>query len=83
MKAPSIAETIMTVRSFRSRKGPPLPPKEGRVKQIDAESMLTLDLEDDSDFEDLEEKRLMPIFMKRPPVRKGNSRKALKFLGLA
>jgi hypothetical protein len=82
LKAPSIAETIKTIKSFRSRRGPPPAKDERRTRQMDVESILTIDLEDDSDFEDVDVKRLMPIFMKRPPVSKGNSHKALKFLGL-
>jgi len=42
-----------------------------------------LDIDDGSDYEDLEEKRLMPIFMRRSTARKSDSNKALKFLGLA
>ncbi|KOS22312.1 hypothetical protein ESCO_002141 [Escovopsis weberi] len=40
------------------------------------------DPSEDSDLE-LEERRLMPMFLQKPAERKGNTRKALKFLGLA
>ncbi|TWU78985.1 hypothetical protein ED733_008248 [Metarhizium rileyi] len=46
------------------------------------ESLADYDLDDDSD-EDMYERRLMPMFMQKHLVRKPNSRKALKFLGLA
>lgn len=41
--------------------------------------------EDDGDGSelDVEERRLMPMFDEPPRPRKGNSHKALKFLGLA
>ena len=45
-------------------------------------SMYTFDPTEDSDY-DVEEKRLMPLFLQKPKKRKGDSRKALKFLGLA
>ncbi|ROT42346.1 hypothetical protein SODALDRAFT_13209 [Sodiomyces alkalinus F11] len=78
-KAPSIAETVRTTRSGRSR--------QGRLYRLsntpeNRNSIDTLDLEDDSDC-DMEERRLMPIYPGKPPVQKGNSRKALRFLGLA
>jgi len=44
---------------------------------------MTYDPAGDSDYDE-EERRLMPIFIqKRSQVQKPNSRKALKFLGLA
>ncbi|WQF81613.1 hypothetical protein CDEST_06627 [Colletotrichum destructivum] len=74
-KPPSIAETIMS-RRLRSRCG------DKRSLLGDGGSIMTVDMEFESDLE-LEEKRLMPMFLKRSYERKGNSRKALKFLGLA
>ncbi|PHH85281.1 hypothetical protein CDD83_658 [Cordyceps sp. RAO-2017] len=50
--------------------------------QNDAASIMTFDPADDSDY-DVEERRLMPLFLRRAGARKPNSRKALKFLGLA
>ncbi|KAJ4422823.1 hypothetical protein N0V82_002479 [Gnomoniopsis sp. IMI 355080] len=38
---------------------------------------------DEGDFDDAEERRLMPMYMRQSELRKGNSRKALKWLGLA
>ena len=43
---------------------------------------MTYDPNDDSDL-DIEERRLMPLFMRKPTATKPNSRKALKFLGLS
>ncbi|KAF4833565.1 hypothetical protein CGCSCA4_v013222 [Colletotrichum siamense] len=73
----SIADTIKT-RRIKSRRAD---------KKIlgDGASVLTVDMDYESDL-DLEERRLMPMFMKKSPQQsrnKGNSRKALKFLGLA
>ncbi|KAF6840443.1 gastric mucin-like protein [Colletotrichum plurivorum] len=70
----SIAETIKSRRA-KSRRG---------EKNVlgDGASVLTVDLDYESDL-DLEERRLMPMFLKKTQARKGNSRKALKFLGLA
>lgn len=78
-KAPSLSETIQTARSGRSRGGMAY-----RLSNTaeDRNSIDTIDLEDDSDC-DVEERRLMPIYAGKPRVQKGNSRKALKFLGLA
>ncbi|CAI4218100.1 unnamed protein product [Parascedosporium putredinis] len=59
---------------YRSAKHLPLEPEDEGVG---------LDIDDGSDYEDLEEKRLMPIFMRRSTARKSDSHKALKFLGLA
>ncbi|KAM0275001.1 hypothetical protein ACHAQH_007649 [Verticillium albo-atrum] len=85
-KAPSLTETVKTIRSTRSRRsksrksGGTFGPAADRL--ADAVSLLTVNFEDDSDY-DQEERRLMPIFMPKPHTRKGNNRKALKFLGLA
>lgn len=73
----SIADTIKT-RRIKSRRAD---------KKIlgDGASVLTVDMDYESDL-DLEERRLMPMFMNKSPQQyrnKGNSRKALKFLGLA
>lgn len=38
---------------------------------------------DEGDFDEAEERRLMPMYMRQSELRKGNSRKALKWLGLA
>lgn len=80
-RPPSIAETVKTMKSARtgrSRKSRRRPPTADG-----AESMMTYDPAEDSDY-DFEERRLMPIFLPKPSRRpKPNSRKALKFLGLA
>lgn len=79
-RSPSIAETIKTMKSSKSKHGRP---KSSRRKQstADTQSILTVDCSD-SDW-DQEDRRIMPILVKRSAARKGNSRKALKFLGLA
>ncbi|KAH7146473.1 hypothetical protein EDB81DRAFT_494329 [Dactylonectria macrodidyma] len=78
-RAASIAETVKTSRSTRSRND--RSKSRRKPSTVDCESVLTIDL-DDSDW-DQEDRRIMPALIKRPEVRKGNSRKALKFLGLA
>lgn len=49
----------------------------------DGASMYTVSVVGDGEFYDEEEKRLMPLYMRQSELRKGNSRKALKWLGLA
>lgn len=53
-----------------------------RLFRSDSASMTTFDHGSDDSELDLEERRLMPMFMKSTE-RQGNTRKALKFLGLA
>lgn len=79
IKAPSVAGSIKTVKSARIRR--PGTSKSSKVGG-DTASVYTFNPEEESDY-DMEERRLMPIFVKRPQAKKGNSRKALKFLGLA
>ncbi|KAF5024044.1 hypothetical protein F66182_3892 [Fusarium sp. NRRL 66182] len=80
-RAPSIAETVKTAKSAHSTKS-----KQSRIKSkrrvsaADNQSILTVNV-DDSDW-DKEDQRIMPILEKQE-ARKGNTRKALKFLGLA
>ncbi|KAJ4190855.1 hypothetical protein NW755_005066 [Fusarium falciforme] len=78
-RAPSIAETVKTIKSVKSK----LSRGKSRRKpsNSDAQSILTVYL-DDSDW-DQEDRRIMPILSKKPDMRRGNSRKALKMLGLA
>lgn len=83
-RAASIAETVRTFRTARTGKSTKKskrrrPPTAGE----DGQSVFTYDPSADSDYDD-EERRLMPIFLARHHRRpKPNSRKALKFLGLA
>lgn len=49
----------------------------------DGASMYAVSVVEDGEFYDEEEKRLMPLYMRQSELRKGNSRKALKWLGLA
>jgi len=72
----SVTDNIL-VRRLKSRRGGDSRPGLG-----DDGSIMTVDMEFESDL-DLEERRLMPMFLKKNHMRKGNSRKALKFLGLA
>ncbi|KAK2001881.1 hypothetical protein LX36DRAFT_569414 [Colletotrichum falcatum] len=71
----SITDKIM-IRRLKSSQG------DKRPVLGDDGSIMTVDMEFESDL-DLEERRLMPMFLKKNHIRKGNSRKALKFLGLA
>ena len=79
----SIAETVRTFTTARTAKSG----KSKRFRRVPtrdgAESCITYDPAEDSDY-DQEERRLMPIFMQKASQRpKPSSRKALKFLGLA
>ena len=78
-RTPSIAETVKTTRSVRSR----LSRGKSKKKQtpIEAQSIFTIDMSD-SEL-DMEDRRIMPTLVRKPSPQKGNSRKALKFLGLA
>ncbi|KAG8417754.1 hypothetical protein J3458_005231 [Metarhizium acridum] len=81
LRAPSLAETLKTLKSAKSKFS------QGRLRpknnqQAEVESLTDCDFDGDSD-DDMYERRLMPVFMQKHPVRKPNSRKALKFLGLA
>lgn len=78
-RASSIAETIKTSRSIKSKLSLGKPKK--RSPYADTQSILTVDLSD-SEW-DLEDRRIMPTLIRKPTPEKGNSRKALKFLGLA
>lgn len=79
----SAAGTIKTLTSIRSRRHRSKSrSRAAQQQQADAMSILTLDVNDDSEY-DVEERRLMPMYMQRSSLRKPNSRKALKFLGLA
>lgn len=83
IKAPSIAETFKTRKSAKSKHSRTMSRASRRRPQTgDGASFITFDPAEDSDY-DFEERRLMPLFMQKPKPRKGNSRKALKFLGLA
>ncbi|KJZ80155.1 hypothetical protein HIM_00005 [Hirsutella minnesotensis 3608] len=80
-RPPSATGSFLTSKSFKS--------KHGRCKSRgnntlhgDSASIMTYDPAEDSDY-DLEERRLMPHFLRKAGTRKPNSRKALKFLGLA
>ncbi|KPM39154.1 hypothetical protein AK830_g7420 [Neonectria ditissima] len=78
-RAGSVAETVKTSKSTRSRVG--RSKSRRNPSTVDCESILSFDLSD-SDW-DQEDRRIMPTLVKKPEIRKGNSRKALKFLGLA
>lgn len=79
--APSFTETLKTLGSGRSLRGRAMTRRRLRHRDTDSVADST-DAGEESEF-DLEERRLMPMFMHNPNERKGNTRKALKFLGLA
>jgi hypothetical protein len=66
----TFSDTVPTPRSARSRFA-----RHWKSEQIPVHAF-----DEDSDY-DIDERRLLPMFLQKPP--KGNSRKALKFLGLA
>ncbi|KAH0599655.1 hypothetical protein MHUMG1_02444 [Metarhizium humberi] len=81
LRTPSLAETFKALKSAKNKLS------QGRLwpkndQQVEVESLADYDFGGDSD-DDMYERRLMPVFMQKHPVRKPNSRKALKFLGLA
>jgi hypothetical protein len=85
-RAPSVSDTLRTAKSSKSRihshtRNKSKASRRGK-QAADAASMYTFDPAEDSDY-DFEEKRLMPLFLQKPKRRKGDSRKALRFLGLA
>lgn len=49
----------------------------------DGASAYAVSVAEEGEFYDDEERRLMPMYMRQSEMRKGNSRKALKWLGLA
>ncbi|CAF3483137.1 hypothetical protein SNK03_012703 [Fusarium graminearum] len=78
-RTPSIAETVKTAKSTRSR---PCRSKSNRkTLASDARSILTMYI-DDSDW-DSEDRRIMPLLEEKPNGHKANTHKALKFLGLS
>lgn len=79
---PSLSDTVKTSRSGRSRRGRASRKSDTSLPAEEDNTALYIANDDDSDW-DLEERRLMPIFDEKPRPRKGNSHKALKFLGLA
>lgn len=82
----SITETIKTFKTLQSTRSRhsrnPSRTSRRRPPTADGASVFTWDPAEDSDY-DAEERRLMPIFGRRQKKQKPNSRKALKFLGLA
>ena len=81
LRPPSASGTVKTFRSIRSRQSRRA---NGNYAPSHTETALimTYDPNEDSDY-DVEERRLMPLFMRKSPTLKPSSRKALKFLGLA
>ncbi|KAF4414704.1 hypothetical protein F53441_14710, partial [Fusarium austroafricanum] len=78
-RPPSIAETVKTAKSSRSKQSPSHSMR--KPSAVDARSILTMYV-DDSDW-DQEDRRIMPLLGDKAERRKGNSHKALKFLGLS
>ena len=82
-RAASIAETVRSYRTTRTGRSTKRSKSRRAHATADGESIMTFDPAEDSDY-DMEERRLMPIFLQKPSkLQKPNSRKALKFLGLA
>ncbi|KAL7624346.1 hypothetical protein AAE478_005908 [Parahypoxylon ruwenzoriense] len=92
LKSPkgSISETIRTVKTMRSQRKKP---KNILGKEVGADNAATVppdavsaydswDDDDEGGFS-AEERKYMPLYGKQDAPRKGNSRKALKWLGLA
>ncbi|UKZ62506.1 uncharacterized protein TrAtP1_003750 [Trichoderma atroviride] len=75
-------QSLMDVKTPKSDTMPTGPFSRRRLFRSDSASMTTFDHGSDDSELDLEERRLMPMFMKSTE-RQGNTRKALKFLGLA
>jgi hypothetical protein len=78
-RAPSIADTVKTARSTKSKLS--RAKSNRRPLAADARSILTMYV-DDSDW-DQEDRRIMPLLEEQSNGRKGNTHKALKFLGLS
>ncbi|KAM0556025.1 hypothetical protein ACHAPJ_006006 [Fusarium lateritium] len=78
-RAPSIAETVKTAKSTKSRQS--RSKSKRKPSGADTRSILTMYV-DDTDW-DQEDRRIMPLLEEKQDMRKGNTRKALKFLGLA
>lgn len=81
LRASSFAETIRTLRSIQSKRSQ-AKLRTKSAPQVDTESLAGFEYFDESE-DDMDERRLMPFFMQKRSIRKPNSRKALKFLGLA
>ncbi|KHN99224.1 uncharacterized protein MAM_02922 [Metarhizium album ARSEF 1941] len=79
---PLPVETRRALKSTKSTKFSQGRLRSKNAQQAEAECMADYNFDGDSD-EDMDERRLMPVFMQKHLVRKPNSRKALKFLGLA
>lgn len=90
----SIAETVRTMRTTRSIKSQrnkfrALLRREGELDadqatiKADNESYLDFDDDDDDDRLAEDERKYVPLFLHQMEARKGNTRKALKWLGLA
>lgn len=78
-RSPSLAETVKASMSSKSKHSRFTARR--KVTTTDGQSMMTMDLSDNE--WDSEDRRLMPTLVKRPDIRKTNSHKALRFLGLA
>ncbi|KAG5951966.1 hypothetical protein E4U53_001916 [Claviceps sorghi] len=78
--ATSMAETNRRPKWIKSQRSQ-TKPWARNMPHVEGESLTSLDYSDDSD-DDMDERRLMPVFMQKHRVENPNSRKALKFLGL-
>lgn len=81
--APSQATAVRASTAPEAKPAAPPTPRMSLTakRPDDALSVFTFDPRDDSDYDE-EERRLMPMFLQKRKPRKGNSKKALQFLGL-
>lgn len=82
VRPPSAAESARTFKSGKSKQSRRKSRGNTTTPVADTASMMSYDPMDESDY-DSDERRLMPLFLRKTGTRKPNSRKALKFLGLA
>lgn len=77
--------SIRSARSFRSIRGRSQHHIASATTKRGDDAMNgdAISIVDEGDFDEAEERRLMPMYMRQSELRKGNSRKALKWLGLA
>ncbi|KAG6012048.1 hypothetical protein E4U54_007763 [Claviceps lovelessii] len=81
IRASCIGETTWTSKALKSKRNQSKL-RTKNVLQMATEPLTSFDYIDDSE-DDMDERRLMPVFMQKHHLQKPNSRKALKFLGLA
>ncbi|KAM4059255.1 gastric mucin-like protein [Hirsutella rhossiliensis] len=78
----SAAESVRTSKSGKSKQSRRKSRGNTATPAADTASIMSYDPAEESDL-DFDERRLIPLFLRKTGTRKPNSRKALKFLGLA